>query len=314
MLSRHNIHKMLSNSKTWKLPESVIIFGCGYVGTALAKTLLQSGVRVGGLTRNAEKAAQLKSLGLSEVLIADLSDTAWHTKLSGNYVAIVNCVSSAGGGLEGYRKSYVEGQQSILKWAHDRTIQSYLYTGSTSVYPQDGGVDVDETADTAAAPPTGQVLCESERLLRDAADQFAAWYVLRLAGIYGPGRHYLLDLIRSGESVIAGSGDFYLNVIHCDDIVSAICTVLMQPQPELSGIYNVTDNQPATKAEMVTWLANKLGRPAPLFDPTQISSRLQRRGGRMPSRRILNRKFCTTFDWKPQYPDFRSGYNVLLNK
>lgn len=296
------------------MPESVIIFGCGYVGAALAKTLLQSGVRVGGLTRNAEKAAQLKSLGLSEVIIADLSDTAWHTELSGDYTAIVNCVSSAGGGLEGYRKSYVEGQRSILKWAHDRTIQTYLYTGSTSVYPQDGGVDVDETADTAAAPPTGQVLCESERLLSNAADQFAAWYVLRLAGIYGPGRHYLLDMIRSGESVIAGSGDFYLNVIHRDDIVSAICTALMQPQPELSGIYNLADNQPATKTEMVTWLANKLNRPAPRFDPTQISSRLQRRGGRMPSRRILNRKFCTTFDWEPKYPDFRSGYNVLLNQ
>ena len=86
---------------------------------------------------------------------------------------------------------------------------------------------VDETADTAAAPLTGQVLCQSERLLADAANSFGAWYVLRLAGIYGPRRHYLLDLLRSGESVIAGAGDYFLNLIHRDDVVTAICTALI---------------------------------------------------------------------------------------
>ena len=103
-----------------QLPESVIIFGCGYVGAALAETLLGAGVRVGALTRNPEKAARLRQLGLNEVVVEDLGSTTWHRQLSGSYVAVVNCVSSAGGGLEGYRKSYVEGQQSILKWVEGR--------------------------------------------------------------------------------------------------------------------------------------------------------------------------------------------------
>ncbi len=302
----------LPSAVATNLPKSVMIFGCGYVGTALTEVLLAAGVRVGALTRNVEQAAQLRALGLSEVIVADLSDTAWHAQLSGSYESVVNCVSSAGGGLEGYRKSYLDGQGVILKWAQGRGIQTYLYTSSTSVYPQDGGVSVDETADTSEAPPTGQVLCESERLLADAGDAFGAWYVLRLAGIYGPGRHYLLDLLRSGASVIPGVGDTLLNLIHRDDVVAAICTALAHPQSATSGIYNVADNQPATKAELVAWLAEQLGQSPPSFDPEHVSPRLQRRGGRMPSRRISNAKLSETFGWKPKYQDFRAGYKRPL--
>jgi nucleoside-diphosphate-sugar epimerase len=303
---------ILPSTVATNLPKSVMIFGCGYVGTALAEVLLAAGVRVGALTRNVEKAAALRTLGLSEVVVADLSDEAWRRQLTASYESVVNCVSSAGGGLEGYRQSYVEGQRVILKWAQGRGIQTYLYTSSTSVYPQDGGVTVDETADTSAAPPTGQVLCESERLLAAAGDAFGAWVVLRLAGIYGPGRHYLLDLLRSGASVIPGVGDTLLNLIHRDDVVTAICTALAHPQPETSGVYNVADNHPATKAELVEWLAEQLGQSLPRFDPEHVSPRLQRRGGRMPSRNISNLKLRQTLGWEPKYEDFRAGYQALL--
>ncbi len=303
---------LLSSAVVAKLPKSVMIFGCGYVGTALAEQLLAVGVRVGALTRNTEKAAQLRLMGVSEVVIADLDASTWHSQLQGTYAAVVNCVSSAGGGLDGYRRSYLNGQRSILQWAQGRGIKVYLYTSSTSVYPQDNAERVDETADTSGAPPTGQVLCESERLLAGAADFFDAWYVLRLAGIYGPERHYLLDLLRSGESVIPGVGDYLLNLIHRADIVRAISAALANRQPETSGIYNIADNQPPTKAELVAWLAEQLEVPSPIFDPEQVSPRLLRRGGRMPSRRILNSKFCETFEWQPEYVDYRAGYAELM--
>ncbi len=303
---------ILPNAVATNLPKSVMIFGCGYVGTALAEVLLTAGVRVGALTRNVEQAAALRAQGLSEVIVADLSDEAWHHQLTASYESVVNCVSSAGGGLEGYRKSYVEGQRVILKWAQGRGIQTYLYTSSTSVYPQDGGVTIDETADTSDAPPTGQVLCESERLLSDAGDTFGAWVVLRLAGIYGPGRHYLLDLLRSGASVIPGVGDTLLNLIHRDDVVTAICTALAHRQSATSGIYNVADNHSATKTELVEWLAEQLGQLPPRFDPDNVSPRLQRRGGRMPSRRVSNLKLRQTLGWEPKYGDFRAGYKTLI--
>ena len=242
------------------LPESVMIFGCGYVGTALARRLIQSGVRVGALTRNPQKAAALRAAGLAEVVEAELDSRGWHSRLAGDYRAVVNCVSSAGGGLAGYEKSYVEGQRSILDWCRGRSVERYLYTSSTSVYPQDGGVRVDECADTTAAPPTGQALLRAEQLIEAAAAQFSRSYIFRLAGIYGPGRHYLLTALREGVTVLPGAGDYHLNLIHLQDVVGALLQGLVGQAP--SGCYNLADDQAGSKAELVEWLAAQLG-PVP---------------------------------------------------
>ena len=292
------------------LPESVMIFGCGYVGTALAEALTTLGLRVGALTRNAERAAALRKSGLAEVIEADLDGTDWQRKLSGRYDAVVNCVSSAGGGIDGYRKSYVEGQKRIIEWAETQKLRSYVYTSSTSVYPQDGGVEVDEGADTSEAGSAGQVLLESERLIESNADRFDSWAVLRLAGIYGPGRHFLLNQLKDGDGVIPGRGDYHMNMIHRDDIVTAMLATLRSGSP--SGIYNICDDQPTTKEAVLLYLAQQLDLPLPRFDPEDVSPRLKRRGGRMPDRLILNQKAKAELGWQPRYPTYREGYATLL--
>ena len=91
---------LLPDELVANLPKSVIIFGCGYIGTTLAEVLLAAGVRVGALTRNVEKAARLRELGVHEVIVADLDSEAWHSQFSGAYESVVNCVSSAGGGID----------------------------------------------------------------------------------------------------------------------------------------------------------------------------------------------------------------------
>jgi len=287
-----------------------MIFGCGYVGTALAEVLATIGLRVGALTRNAERAAALRKSGLAEVVQADLDGTDWQRKLSGRYDAVVNCVSSAGGGIDGYRKSYVEGQKRIIEWAETQKLRSYIYTSSTSVYPQDGGVEVDEGADTSEAGSAGQVLLESERLIESNADRFDSWAVLRLAGIYGPGRHFLLNQLKDGDGVIPGRGDYHMNMIHRDDIVTAMLATLRSGSP--SGIYNICDDQPTTKEAVLLYLAQQLDLPLPRFDPEDVSPRLKRRGGRMPDRLILNQKAKAELGWQPRYPTYREGYATLL--
>jgi len=287
-----------------------MIFGCGYVGTALARALIGRGVRVGALSRNTERAEALRNMGVSEVVVADLDSAEWKDVLSESYAAVVNCVSSAGGGLDGYRKSYVEGQKRILEWVKTQDIRAYLYTSSTSVYAQDGGTVVDETADTSGAPATGQVLLESEHLLEAHADLFAAWYVLRLAGIYGPERHFLLNQLREGSGTIPGRGDYHMNMIHLEDIVRAIFAALHGAAP--SGIYNIADDEPATKETVLSYLSAQLDLPVPEFDPNNIPPRLKRRGGRMPDRIVSNRKARALLGWTPAYPSFREGYATLI--
>ena len=303
----------IGTSKPQDLPGSVLLLGCGYLGGRLAAALLAHGVRVGALTRNAERAAALRAGGVGEVIEAELDARDWHTRLEGDYAAVVNCVSSAGGGLDGYRKSYLEGQRSALEWARGRGLRRFVYTSSTSVYPQDGGVWVDESAPTEGVAPTGAILLESEALIAEASEAFEAWFVFRPAGIYGPGRHYLLDQLASGDGVVAGRGDYHMNMVHVDDIVAAILLALGPAGVGRSGVYNLTDGNPAPKETVLRWLAGRLGRPMPRFDPERVSPRLRRRGGRMPDRKIASDKARRLLGWSPDYGSFKEGYGALTS-
>ncbi|HEX2860328.1 MAG TPA: NAD-dependent epimerase/dehydratase family protein [Lacunisphaera sp.] len=287
-----------------------MIFGCGYVGSAVAHAALKAGARVEALTRNEEKAVALRAAGLANVVVADLAATDWHGGVERGPDFVVNTVSS--GGPDGYRRSYVEGMRSILTWAGKGPIPvgTLVYTSSTSVYPQGGGLEVDETADAPGATPNGAIIRESELLLQDApAAARARWYVLRLAGIYGPERHHLLDQLREGLPTLNGSGAHRLNLVHRDDIVAAILACLQAPPAVGSGIFNVADTGPALRAEVVQWLAEQLKCPPPKFDGTATS----RRGGApMPDRIISSRKIQQELGWRPRYADYQAGFREIL--
>jgi len=140
----------------------LVIFGCGYVGSALASAAVAAGARVEALTRNAEKAVALRAVGLTNVVVAELSSADWHGLISPGADFVVNCVSSGGGGTDGYRRSYVAGMQSILAWASagGDPAGTMVYTSSTSVYPQGGGAVVDESAVADGATPNGRIIRE----------------------------------------------------------------------------------------------------------------------------------------------------------
>jgi nucleoside-diphosphate-sugar epimerase len=291
----------------------LVIFGAGYVGAELARQALARGMRVTALTRNAGHAAALAAIG-AEAVVADLADNGWRGRIAGGAEFVVNCVSSDGSGVEGYRHSYVNGMASILAWARARGAAGTLvYTSSTSVYPQDGGVGVDESAPSGTAGDRVRLLVETEEQLRasnrtDTAAKTACrrWFILRLAGLYGPGRHQLLEQVRAGE--VAGRGDHHLNLIHRDDAVTAIWAALGAPMTVADEIFNVADNGAATRAEIAGWLAAQLGLLAPRFSGEPA-------GGRRtvaPDRIIANAKLKKMLGWKPRYPTYRDGYLDIL--
>jgi nucleoside-diphosphate-sugar epimerase len=294
------------------LGKRLVIFGCGYVGSALARAAVASGASVEALTRNPEKAAALRTAGLAKVVVADLSTDAWHRQVDGGADLVVNCVSS--GGPDAYRQSYVGGMQSVLAWAAKGAapVGTFVYTSSTSVYPQGGGMMVDETAPAEGATPNGAIIRESESLLQHAPPSAVRrHFILRLAGIYGPGRHHLLDQLRAGAEQLGGSGTHRLNLAHRDDIVAAILACLGAPATVGSDIFNVADSAPALRAEVVGWLAERLGRPVPGFD----GSAMTRRGGApMPDRVISNARIQQVLGWRPRYPDYKAGYEKLLSR
>jgi nucleoside-diphosphate-sugar epimerase len=285
----------------------LVIFGCGYVGTAFALAALARGARVSALTRNPVGAAALRAKGI-ETVVGDLAGDEWHGRFAGGADIALNCVSGGGGGVEGYRHSYLAGMESILAWASRYSpLESLVYTSSTSVYPQDGGVTVDETAPTSPANERAAVLQATEETLRLApTSAIRRSFVLRLAGIYGPERVHLVDQVRAGE--VSGVPDSHLNLIHRDDIVSAVLGCFGAPAGLAGGTFNVVDDAPARKREVVDWLASKLGLPAPSF--TGLPA-----GGRRtvtPDRVILNHRLKGTIPWQPRFPSFREGYSAIL--
>lgn len=297
----------------------LVVFGCGYVGTAVALEGLQRGARVCALTRNEATATALRAQGM-EVVVADLSGEAWHDKIPEKPDLLLNCVSSGGAGLEGYRHSYLNGMASISRWTqrHGRA-RAAVYTSSTSVYPQDAGVTVTEASLTKGTSDRGEILREAERLLLADGGVGERNFVLRLAGIYGPGRHSLLDQVRVGE--VAGAGTHRLNLVHRDDIVAAVwrCFALARQgdgrvgadgEGENRDIYNLADDGAAPKAEIVAWLAARLGVPVPRFTGTPAAGRRTI----TPDRVIANGKAKAVLGWHPRYPTFREGYESLLSR
>ncbi len=284
----------------------LVVFGAGYVGTELVRHALKQCMQVVALTRNAAKAQVLVNLG-AETVVADLASSAWHDQIArADYV--VNCVSSGGGGAEAYHHSYVEGTRSIVRWLERAGgTERFLYTGSTSVYPQSGGM-VDETASTENAMGNARVLLNAEAEVACAASGGAARgaVTLRLAGIYGPDRHHVLDQLRAQVRPLPGRGDHRLNLIYRDDIVSALFFALT-----LSGapyqVFNVVDDMPVTKKDLVAWLAERLGLAVPEFSGEALPGRRPD----PPDRAVSNHRLRAR-GWEPRFPDFRRGYEAIL--
>lgn len=287
--------------------QRLVVFGCGYVGSALGLTALERGMEVTALTRNPDTASALRAAGFHGV-VADLATDAWHDAVPAAPEFALNCVSSGGGGTEGYRRSYVGGMASVLRWAATRgRIGTFVYTSSTSVYTQQGGVTVDETAGVGGDERAG-ILVEAERTLGSDRAACARWFILRLAGIYGPGRHRFLDQLRSG--VVPAAGGHHLNLVHRDDIVSAIWSCFSAPSDVRNEVFNLADDGAATRGEIVEWL--RAGVPSSA-DGTGVGGMGE--PARRPSgadRVVANAKAKAVLGWQPGFPTFREGYRAIL--
>ena len=293
----------------------LVVFGAGYVGGALARRALAEGWRVTALTRNPSTAEELRTAGCA-VVIAELASGDWWDapELRGGADRVAVTVAS-GGGAAGYRRSYVEGLASVVAWGArmkersaengERGICGHLiYTSSTSVYPQDGGVRVTEADAVGGEAETSQALIEAERIAATWPGRAAT--VLRLAGIYGPERTYLLEQVRSGE--VAGRADFHLNLIHREDILSGMDAVWADTERRGAEVFNLADEGAATKGEVVAWLAARLGVVAPRFTGAPA-------GGRRavtPDRIIDSGLARAVLGWRPAYSTYREGYAEIL--
>ena len=218
---------------------------------------------------------------------------------------MVTCVGAASRSVEGYLDSYLHGQSSAIQWVKSGSVGSYLFTSSTSVYPQGNGECIDETSSNDGCSPRAQVLLDAEKMSFPINDNFTRSYILRLSGIYGPDRHVLINKIKKGE-IYDGNRDWILNLIHRDDAVDAILKCLQAGEQNKGGVYNVSDGRASTRGEITDWLSVKLGLAKPGY--------LENDTDQTPNRKISNQKILNDIDWKPNFPSYQEGYNHILNQ
>lgn len=266
----------------------ILIAGCGYVGQATADLFHAAGWSVEGWTVSKESAATLsaKPYPIHQVDISDCDQVAGRC---GTFDAVVHCASSRGGGVNFYRRLYLNGARNLL----DRFIGTkMLFTSSTSVYAQRDCSWVTEQSESDPARETGRVLLETERLVLDRSGTIA-----RLAGIYGPGRSALLSKFLAGTAILDPDNDRFVNQVHRDDIASAIFLLLTRDaQP--AEIYNIVDDEPMLRSACYRWLAQRLNRPLP---PVGKLAGHRKRGD--TNKRVSNAKL-RSLGWTLQYPTF----------
>jgi nucleoside-diphosphate-sugar epimerase len=277
----------------------VLIIGCGFLGEAAAELFSTRGKRVLGLVRGADSMASLAGRSF-ETAACDVTDPSSVEALSPrlrNVPIAIYAVSSGKGGAETYAAVYREGLRRVINaWNPGRMI----FVGSTSVYGQTDGSWVTETSPTLPDRETGRILLEAEQIALDAGGSVA-----RLSGIYGPGRSVLLKKFLSGEALLEEGGRRWINQIHRDDAAAALAR--LADLDVAVGLYNVTDDTPATQSEVYGWIAGFLGKPL----PPEGSADLNRKRG-WTSKRISNALMRTT-GWAPAYPSYRDALPRLLS-
>jgi nucleoside-diphosphate-sugar epimerase len=278
---------------------NILIAGCGYVGTALAERLVAQGHAVWALRRHPD--------GLPPAvrpLAADLTDPGTLRNLPSGLEFVVYTAAPDRLDDEAYRSIYVEGLSQVLDAVRrqGQRPRRILFTSSTVVYAQSAGEWVDEASATEPVHFSGTRMLEAERLLLESP--FPAT-ILRLGGIYGPGRVGLVERVRRGEAICTDGPPIFTNRIHRDDCVGALQHLMSFPQP--GNLYLGVDHEPAETCVVLRWLAGRLGAPPPRVEnPTPGGA--QRRGG---NKRCRNARLVAS-GYIFRYPTFRDGYGALL--
>jgi len=267
----------------------ILIAGCGDLGLKLAGRLIKAGHQVFGLRR---KPCQ-GPYGLIWIN-ADLKQPDTLVELPANLDGVIYMATPDEHTESGYRSLYVSGLGHLLE-AIGQSFQGRLvYVSSTAVYGQRDGSWVDESSATEPRRFNGRVMLDGEQ---HAALWSADLAIARLGGIYGPGRNYLLRKACETSLQIQARPPVWTNRIHIDDAAGVLELLLDRQNP--AGVYNVVDEQPAPRHEVLGWLATELGQAAPeLLDADNESDQ---------GKRVAGEKIKAV-GFELRYPNYKVGY------
>lgn len=280
--------------------KNVLIFGAGYSGQAFARTL-PPGTSIAGTTRTLDKFAALREAGMTPLLF----DGTPTPEVSGALRRATHLVISIAPGEDGdpafdvVSPALSDGLPA-LRWIG--------YLSTVGVYGDHGGAWVDERSVCRPVSARSQRRLEAERQWLDLGRRNGVPVaVLRLSGIYGPGRNAFVNLRDGTARRLVKPGQVF-NRIHRDDIAGAL---LHLADRELGGIFNVTDDCPAPPQEVVAYAASLMGvEPPPEipFESAQLSPMARSFYGE--NKRVSNAAIRQA-GYSFRHPDYRSALNAM---
>ena len=286
--------------------DRVFIVGCGDIGRRLARLWGEEGVPVSALARSPQSAHRLEALGVVPVT-GNLDEPATLVRLpTKGALAYYLAPPPEGGDSDPRVRAFLD------RIPPGEEPEKIVYMSTTAVYGDLRGEWA--TEETSPAPGTAR----GKRRL-DAENAFCAWgrgknvpvVILRVAGIYGPGR-LPVEKVREGAPVLAESESPFSNRIHSEDL-ARIC-VAAAKRGRAGAVYNVSDGNPGTMAQYYDAVADLLGVPRPPVVTMDEARRVM--GGRMlsylsESKRVDNRKMREELEVVLRYPTRESGLAAI---
>ena len=275
--------------------ERILLAGGGDLGQRVGAILAAAGASVWALRRHPPIAAG----GPIHWLRGDLSDPGSLRDLPTRITRLVFSVAPDAREEAAYRAVFVDGLQHLYAAMDRSACRRTVFVSSSAVHGEHAGEWIDEDTPPAPLGFNGRVLLDAERWLL-AQDTPAT--VLRLAGIYGPGRLSLLDRLRAGQARVPRMQPHWANRIHVDDAAAATAHLLMHPAP--AALYLGADDTPLPLDQLYDALAALVGAPPPAegAGPANVGSK------RISNARLRESGFV--FRW----PDAREGYASLVKQ
>lgn len=284
--------------------QKILLVGYGDLAHRLAPQLIAQHHHVFAIARKQKPVAEGVVLWRGAI-----SDVAVQSHMSETPADVVIITLTPDGRREAdYRQAYLHNVKSLLAcWKRTKSQpKQVIFVSSTSVYRQNQGEWVAEITPADSVSPTASVLIESEQLLLTSTIPSC---IVRFAGIYGPGRDYLINQVKSG---IAGT-EAFTNRIHVDDCVAVLgflvdrCMGDTQSYVKIPNVLLAGDCEPVTSKVVREWLCEQLGFPATHLAPTESpSSRVSGLNKRCDNSALLAMGY--TF----KYPSFRDGYGEQI--
>lgn len=287
-----------------------LVIGCGYLGERVAQAWRRDGHEVWVLTRSAERGRLFAGCGFKSVIGDVLDPNSLHELPPSE--TVLYAVGFDRTSTASKREVYVAGLRNVLTALREKC-RRLIYISSTSVYGQNAGELVDESSPIVPCEENGCITRDAEVVVWQHFERASPAsmtssrdaIILRLAGIYGPGRLLArIQQLQNGER-FSGNAEAWLNLIHVEDAVKA---VLAAEERGRSGeTYLVCDDRPLQRREYYTALAERLGAPSPVFAELAPDSAERLR----INKRCLNRRLRQELGVELEYPTIIDGLRTL---